>query len=148
MSASRAQQATTSARRAQAIQMRLARVDHQTIAEKLGYASAGAVATDIKRALENSRKLTSQNAELLRQEVLMELDRIQAAFWVKALAGDYRAADRVFTCIQRRCELLGLNAPIRVEHITRDLLEAEIARLEQELGYNDALDQPVNEDAL
>lgn len=147
MPASKAQQAATAARRAQAVQMRLARVDHQTIADKLGYDSAGSVATDIRRALEQNRGLQSRNAELLRQEVLMELDRIQAAYWAKALAGDYRAADRVFTCIQRRCELLGLNAPVRVEHITRDLLEAEIARLEQELGYNDLFEQPTNEDA-
>jgi hypothetical protein len=46
--------------------------------------------------------------------------------------------DRIKDVKAQRCKLLGLNAPTRSEVITLDGVEAEIARLERELGRNPA----------
>jgi hypothetical protein len=44
-----------------------------------------------------------------------------------------KAVDRQVRISERRCKLLGLDAPTRVETITIDQIEAEIARLSAEL---------------
>jgi hypothetical protein len=47
------------------------------------------------------------------------------------------AIDRVLRISERRCKLLGLDAPVRIETISVDQIEAEITRLAAELGMND-----------
>lgn len=47
------------------------------------------------------------------------------------------AIDRVLRIMERRSKLLGLDAPIKVETITVDQIEAEIGRLAAELGMAD-----------
>lgn len=44
------------------------------------------------------------------------------------------AIDRLLRVQDRRAKLLGLDAPIRVETVTMGLVDAEIERLEKELG--------------
>lgn len=134
MPASRAQQAATAERRAKAIAMYLGGVtDWQKIATTLGYASRGAAHTDVTRALERATAEANRNADVLRQQELMRLDRLQQALWTKALAGDPKATYAVLGIIDRRCKILGLDAPVRHEVVTLGAVEAEIARLEQEL---------------
>lgn len=134
MPASRAQRAATAQRRTQAIALRLAGLDFETIATRLGYASRGAACNDINRALEQSLAEQARDVEVLRQAELLRLDRLQAGVWTKALAGDPRSAEVALKVIDRRCKLLGLDAPQRFEVLTMDAVEAEIARLSAELG--------------
>ncbi len=137
MPASKAQRAATAERRAKAVALRLAGVDYDTIADRLGYASRGAAYTDITRALEANVAEQQRGADLLRQEELARLDRLQAGVWQAATGGDSRAVDTALRIIDRRCKLLGLDAPVRHEVVTMDAVEAEIARLSAELGRNE-----------
>lgn len=138
MPASKAQSAATAARRAQAIKLKLAGVDYETIAEKLGYASRGAACTDIDRALQANRAEENAVKEVLREVEALRLDRLQAAVWNDALKGDPRAIDAALKISAQRCRLLGLDAPTRTrieivdEDVARllvDQLEADFARL-------------------
>lgn len=134
MPASKAQRAKTAERRAKAVAMRLAGVDYETIAQRLGYASRGAAYTDIDRALQARLVEQHQGADVLRQQELARLDRLQAAAWTAAASGDLKAIETVLKVVDRRCKLLGLDAPVRHEVVTLDAIDAEIARLTAELG--------------
>lgn len=139
MPASRAQQAATAKRRTQAVQLRLAGLDFQTIADRLGYADRAAAHKDITRALEANVTEMNRTADVLRQEELDRLYRLQAGVWPAAAAGDPKAVQTVLNIIDRRCKLLGLDAPQRVEVVTLDAIEQEIRRLNDELGGTEAL---------
>lgn len=141
MPASKAQRAATAARRAKAISMRLAGADYETIARTLGYASRGAAHTDITRALEQYVTEGRVSAEVLREQELRRLDRLQATLWPQALQGDTKVIETVLRIIDRRCRILGLNAPERHEVVTLDAVEAEIRRLSAELE-NQPIHQP------
>lgn len=132
MPASTAQRAKTAERRAKAVKLRIAGADWETIAATCGYASRGAACTDVTRALETATAEMTRNADVLRHMELARIDRIQQAFWPSALAGDADAARTVMGCIDRRCKLLNLNAPERLEVVTLGAIEAEIERLERE----------------
>lgn len=134
MPASKAQRAVTAERRSKAIALRLAGADYEAIATRLGYASRGAAYTDIDRAMQSAVAEQEQEAAVLRQVELARLDRLQAGIWTTALAGNLKAVDTTIKIIDRRCKLLGLDAPQRLEVLTRDVVEAEIARLTAELG--------------
>ena len=117
--------------------MRLAGLDYDTIATRLGYASRGAAHTDISRALEANVAEMNRSAEVLRQEELQRLDRLQAGVWTAAAAGDTRAVETALRIIDRRCKLLGLDAPVRHEVVTLDAVDNEIRRLNAELGRSE-----------
>jgi Rad3-related DNA helicase len=115
MPASKAQQATTAKRRAQAIALRLAGMDFDTIAERLGYANRGAASKDVWRAVEAHRLEEAQAVANLREVEGQRLDRLQAAVWAKALKGDVKAIETVLKVITQRAKLFGLDAPVRAE---------------------------------
>lgn len=138
MPASRAQRAATADRRAKAVQLRLAGLDFQAIADRLGYADRAAAHKDITRALEANVAEMNRNVEVHRQEELDRLFRLQLGVWPAAAAGDPKAVQTVLNIIDRRCKLLGLDAPQRVEVVTLDAIDNEIRRLNAELGGNQA----------
>ncbi|MFI7608899.1 hypothetical protein ACIBTV_27815 [Micromonospora sp. NPDC049366] len=142
MPASRAQQAQTAKRRRDAIQLRLAGADWDTIAERLGYASRGAACTDVTRAMEKAAAEAVRDADVLRQVELDRINRLQLAYWPKAIGGDTDAARVVQWCIDRRAKLTGLDAPIKHQVVTMGAIEAAIAELEAQLppAARDALD--------
>ena len=116
MSASTAQRAATSERRARACALRIAGADWQTIADRLGYASRGAAHTDVTRSLAAHRETEATQAEELRQLTVARYDRLQAAYWPTALQGDYRAAEIVLRCLAGRARIEGIDAPAQIEH--------------------------------
>ncbi|MCX5066645.1 hypothetical protein OOJ91_12225 [Micromonospora lupini] len=134
MPASRAQRAATAERRGKAVAMRLAGLDYQTIADRLGYADRAAAHKDITRALESNVAEMHRNADVLRQEELDRLNRLQAGLWPTAAAGDPKAVTAVLGIIDRRCKLLGLDAPVRHEVVTLDAIDNAIQELAAELG--------------
>jgi hypothetical protein len=115
MPASKAQKAFTSKRRAQAIALRLAGMDFDTIAERLDYSSRGAASKDIWRAVDANRIEEAQAVENLREVEGARLDRLQAAVWAKAIKGDLKAVETVLKVIAQRARLFGLDAPVRTE---------------------------------
>lgn len=136
MAASELQQALTSDRRNKALQMRIAKIDYQTIADRLGYADRAAACKDISRAFRRNRKEEDRTLELYKEQELAGLDRAQAAIWPKVLNGVVSAVDAYNRIVQTRARILGMFAPVQHQVLTIDLVEAEIARLEAELGHN------------
>lgn len=58
-----------------------------------------------------------------------------------------QAIDRMIRIMERRAKLLGLDAPTKVEVITLDAIEAEIRRLNEELGLDGGVDLGSVDDA-
>ena len=115
MGASKAQRAKTAERRRRAIELRLAGATYEQIAETLGYSSRAAAYVDIDRALRAALAEQHQEADMLRHQELARIDTLQRSVWDAAMQGDLRAVDVALRCIDRRCRLLGLDAPQRVE---------------------------------
>jgi hypothetical protein len=137
--ASKAQRAATAKRRADAIKLRMAGLDYETIAERLGYSSRQAAQKDMQRALTAYVQEASTAVEELRHVELMRIDRLQAAAWPAAMKGELLAIETCRRLIVERRKLLGLDRPPRIEVITLDAVDEEIRRLEAELA---AAEQP------
>ncbi|MFJ8690296.1 hypothetical protein [Micromonospora wenchangensis] len=157
MPASRAKQAEVAKRRADAVAMRMTGASFQEIADTLGYNSRGAACQDVTRALEANIAEQNRAVEVYREEELQRLDLLMAEAWRvlrrqhvtvshgriirdeetdQPLLDDgpvLAAIDRVLKIQERRAKFLGLDAPTRVEAITTDALDAEIAKLSAEL---------------
>ncbi|MFD6565376.1 hypothetical protein [Micromonospora profundi] len=166
MPASRAQRAQVAKRRAEAVAMRMAGASFQDIADKLGYNSRGAACQDINRALEANLAEQRTAVEVHRETELQRLDILWADAWAvlkrehitvshgkvvydertladgeaKPLLDDGPVLQAISTLLkiqERRAKYLGLDAPTKVEAITIDSLDAEIARLAAELGADE-----------
>lgn len=115
MGTTKAEKAKVAERRAQAITLRIAGMDWQSIADRLGYSSRGAACQDVARALEANLAEQSQAADTLREVESLRLDRLQAAAWPSAVKGELKAIDTVLKVIDRRAKLNGLDMPVRTE---------------------------------
>lgn len=134
MGTTKAQRAATAERRAKAIAMKLAGATYEQIATALGYAGRGAACTDVARALEQSLAEVHRDGEVLRHELVLQLERVKQAMWPAMIKGDAKAAEVVIRAVDRIAKLTGADAPTRVEVVTMGAIEAEIARLSAELG--------------
>lgn len=141
MSVSKAQRAAVAERRAKAIALRLAGLDWQAIADRLGYSSRGAACQDVSRALKKAIKEEADQAELLRALTVQRYDRLQAAFWSGALKGDPKAADIVLKCLAGRAKVEGTEAPTRVSVDAQRLGDEVLALLDQAAGSDDDRDR-------
>lgn len=126
MPASEGEQHRIRARRTQLAQLRMAGLDWATIAERLNYSSAQHAITDWRRAKAQSRVELTTSVEEARWLEVDRLDRLMAAMWPKALAGDTKAADTAHRLIMSRCEVLGLKAPTQIQLSARMELESTI----------------------
>lgn len=127
-----AKRAAVAERRVKAINLRLAGVDWQTIADKLGYTSRGAACQDVTRAFEQRRKAEGRAAEEMRHVETERLDRLQAAVWGRALKGDLKAVETVLRIMARRALLNGLDAPTKADtsvKITYDIPGVDLDQL-------------------
>lgn len=117
---------------------RLAHLTQAEIAQQVGV-SVGTVNADLKAIREEWADRAATAFEDWVSEELAKLDRLERALLPQALKGQGRAAEKVLSIMDRRAKMLGLNKPDKVEHthITRDLIEAEIERLEAELARNE-----------
>lgn len=153
----KAQSVGIAKRRADAVAMRMTGASFQVIADKLGYNSRGAACQDVTRALEANIAEQTRAVEVYREEELQRLDLLMAEAWRvlrrqhatvshgrvirdedtdEPLLDDgpvLAAIDRVLKIQERRAKFLGLDAPTRIEAITVDALDAEIAKLSAEL---------------
>lgn len=104
-----AKRAEVSERRTKAIAMKLAGADWQAIADALGYSDRGAACKDVSRALEQYRREEAAAVEELRQVTIARYDRLQAAFWQRAVNDkDPKAADVVLKCLAGRAKIEGI----------------------------------------
>lgn len=147
--------ADTAERDANACRLRTEGATYSQIADQLGYADRAHARQAVERGLV---AIVAEPAIELRTLELARLDLALAeAFAVlrrrhvvvshgriitdpetgEPLRDDgpvLAAVDRIVRIGERRCKLLGLDAPTRVEAITIDQVDAEIARLSAKLG--------------
>ncbi|MFE9844684.1 hypothetical protein [Streptomyces goshikiensis] len=134
MVASKAQQASTAERRGKAIRMKIEGATYTEIAAALGYSGRNAACADIRRALEKHVIEEGLAIEAWRELELARIDSLQQAIWPEAMEGNPRAIEAALKILDRRAKLLGLDSAIKLEVLTIDALDAQIQRLEAELG--------------
>jgi hypothetical protein len=117
-------------RQTKAVALRLAGLDFQAIASQLGYSNRGQAVADVQKAISARVEDGTRSIDELREIELLRLDRLQAATWSTALSGDHKAIDQTLKIIDRRCKLLGLDAPERHEVVTIDWLDSQIRELQ------------------
>lgn len=147
-------QAARAERQKKALALRLAGLSYPEIAATNGTATSTAYA-DIQAAI---RDIPRAEADQLRQEESMKLDRLQRSHWEKAIKGNLGASEFVLKVINRRIRLFGLDAPQQVEvsngavdldKAIRDIVNAQQVPLDDaplmSLGDDDAEEQQLDE---
>lgn len=119
------------AKQRQALELRKAGVGFEEIARQLGYAGPSGAYKAVQTALRNT---IQQPADELRRLEVARLDRLLLGIWGDASRGDVVKLDRVLRIMQRRADLLGLDAPKRVDATIEVRQEAE--RLARETGLS------------
>ena len=102
-------------KRKQALQLAIAGVDYQTIADRVGYNSRQAAHAAVKSALVETLRPPSDE---LRQMQLTRLDEMIKYLWSQVSKGNYNAVDRIIKIEERRAKLLGLDAPTKTDLTT------------------------------
>lgn len=127
-------------RDSKALELRKSGLSYEQIAKALsplypGISGAKSAFNIIDKALSRLADETEQSAQVLRQLEIQRLDVMLVGLWPEARAGKGWAVDRCLAIMDRRSRLLGLDAPLKVQHtvITEDLLTAELQRLEEEI---------------
>lgn len=144
MAASKARQVQIATRRTQAVQLRLAGTDWETIATKLGYADRGSACKDVSRALDAHVAELRGATEELRALQVARVDRLLAAIWPKALKGDPASITTALRLLDRHAKLMGLDEPSRVS-VDAQQLGAEIGDLLNALNQG-AAEQGTDDD--
>jgi hypothetical protein len=94
-----------------ALELRRAGATYDEIAQALGYATPQGAFLAYNRAIK--RTLVEGGAEEARQSELDRCDRLQRAYWAKAMSGDIQAGGIILKVMDRRARYLGLDAPIK-----------------------------------
>jgi hypothetical protein len=94
-----------------ALELRRAGATYDEIAQALGYATPQGAYLAYNRAIK--RTLVEGGAEEARQSELDRCDRLQRAYWAKAMSGDIQAGGIILKVMDRRARYLGLDAPIK-----------------------------------
>lgn len=133
--ASKKQQLATAKRRAQAVELRLAGLTFQQIADQLGYSGRDSARIDIDRAYEAMVIERNHNLDVLKEEQLAILARMRRAVWPAAIQGDTKAVDIVLKIVDRTSKLLGLDPSLHVslEMHTVDALDRQIRELTEQI---------------
>jgi hypothetical protein len=104
--------AARAARRLEALHLRLAGWDYDTIARQLGFRHRSSAYRLVQAALAARQR---EAAPAVRALELARLDALLERVWPRAMAGHLPAVDRVLAILDRRARLLGLHAPERVD---------------------------------
>jgi len=72
---------------------------------------------DVDRAVDALPEITNEFRVRNLKLELERLDRLLQPFWEKAIAGDCAAGTLVVKICERKCELLGINSPIKVDAV-------------------------------
>lgn len=99
-------------RRRKALEYRSLRMSYQAIADKLYNGHRGNCHRDIQRAYAD---LTTEPAEMVRQQEVDLLDTLARAVMTRALKGDDKAISTILRIQERRSRYLGLDTPVQIE---------------------------------
>lgn len=114
-------------RAVRALELRKAGFSYPAIAAELGYRSNSGAVMAVQRAL---RRMLQEPADAVRTMELSRLDTLQAALWPRCLEGDGNAVDRVLRIMVRRADLLGLDAPAKID------IGVYVRRMAEEMGLD------------
>ena len=95
-----------------ALEMRRAGHDYRTIATDCGYSNPGNAYRAVTAAL---RETLQEPADEVRRLEVERIDRLCVPFWPHAELGDYDALAALLKLMKRRADLLGLDAPKRLQ---------------------------------
>lgn len=114
---------------------------YEEIAQILGYADKSGAYRAVMRALKKRAKETND----LRDEMIageLETTRLIIRGLIPAVVkdGNARSAEVLIKALERRANLMGWNAPTRVDHKITDQLTAEIAELVESMASLDAVE--------
>jgi hypothetical protein len=137
MPPSQRQKKHTAEGRREAMQLYLAGVDLATIATQLHYADASAAKKAIDRAFADSIDRAHADIDALRAVAIARYDRLQSAFWGKALKGDTKAADIVLRVMKDRGRIEGTEVPTRINVDAQKLGEEILGILGEAGGDSD-----------
>ncbi len=121
-------------RKAKVIDLYLAGNTYREIREETGL-SLGIISRYINEAVEEANKAAQEGMRKIKRLEVMKIDRLIKAFWPKAIEADVQAASMVLKLLERKADMLGLDAPFRIENMTNDELIKAIA----ELGETDGV---------
>lgn len=95
-----------------AMKLRLAGATFQEIADQLGYSDRSLA----RRAIMREISLEAGSApQELRDQQLLRVHGLLRANYMRALQGDFRAAQICLQCLAREAQLCGLDMPVRIE---------------------------------
>lgn len=132
------------------LELKLAGITFDRIAEQVGYTDGSAACKAYNRAL---KRTLQEPAQEVREAELLRLDKILSGIWRDAISGDTRAALTAVKVIQERAKLLGLYAPIKTEtEITAYMggtdIDREVERLARLLKSSDGRRNSISEPIL
>lgn len=117
----------------QAVDLHLAGLTYERIAQEVGYSDASGARNAVLRAI---REAAAPSRDAARDAAVARCDRMLRAWWPRALQGDKDAARVCLDWEARRARLLGLDAPQRVE--VTDEMDQAIRSLEARLSADGA----------
>ena len=122
--AAAARKAARLKRRREAVELRMAGVDYQTIADRAGYSSKGRAYSDIWASVSKARIAEEAEVAELKYLELLRIDRLQVAHWPKALKGDAQSSLIVLRLMERRARTIdGMEKPVDMA-LLAELVEA------------------------
>lgn len=128
-------------RRQKVSALRLMHYTEREIAAELGISPATAHRDIVAVRQEWAERRTQTYQDWVAEE-LAKIDLLERAVMPAAISGDDKAQARIVQFMDRRARMMGLDKPTQHEHtvITVDAVEAEIARLELEMGRREHTD--------
>ena len=118
--------ARAAVRRLKAIELRMEGKTYSKIAEEIGVSKRQAY-LDVKRAIKEAQDKYTEDGKTYITMDLRRMDKMLAALWEGAKAGDTASVDRVLKIMERKHKLLGLDAPQK-KQLTGELVSIEIKK--------------------
>jgi len=122
---------TREERRERALQMHLAGLSYQRVADSLGYSSKALAYKDVQKALADLGKPNANQDQV--QVALARLDVALSAIWVKVRTGELGAIDRFMKIEEHRAKLLNVSGGGEQTEARRPMVSV-VSEFEQRLA--------------
>lgn len=121
-------------RRGKAVKMRIAGYSPEDIATELNYVSPAAASADIYEALAKQLTTPDHSIEVLREIECRRMDQMLLALQPGIERGNPRSVEIAIRILERRAKMLGLDSATKVQLLTVDDVDAQIAKLTEEMS--------------
>lgn len=139
---SRSSRSQRQIRRSKAVKMRIAGHDPEDIASELGYVSPAAASADIYEALAKQLTTPDHSIEVLREIECRRMDQMLLALQPGIKRGTPRSIEVALRILERRARMMGLDSATKVQILTVDDIDAQIAKLTEEMSARMAEEIP------